>query len=249
MPLFIMESDIATRAQILTLKEHTGYKNSQIEAITGVSARNIQRIVAEAYDRGYKEGNKVLNSHVDSKPRSGRPTKINDQTTNAVLNHIRASRATRSHNLVQIAERSNSGIKKDTALKILKRAGMHKVKRTTKPGLTPTIKQQRLAFALKHKDWTLEDWKRVCFSDETSVVLGHRRGADKVWRPKDEAQDQTVSRSRWKGYSEFMFWGCFSYNFKGPYHCWTKETATERKKAQKELDRLNNEREADCKAA
>ena len=140
-----------------------------------------------------------------------------------------------------------SGLSKGTVLKILKQDGMHKVKRTVKPGLAPKMKKDRLAFALKYKDWTLDDWKSVCFSDETSVVLGHRRGADKVWRTKEEAYDPTVMKRRWKGYSEFMFWGCFSYNFKGPCHVWVKETAAERKKAQKEIDQLNAEREADCK--
>lgn len=41
-----------------------------------------------------------------------------------------------------------------------------------KPNLTPTMKEAKLAFAIKYKDWTIEDWKRVIWTDETSVVLG-----------------------------------------------------------------------------
>jgi len=33
-----------------------------------------------------------------------------------------------------------------------------------------------------HQDWSLEDWKKVVWSDETSVILGHRRGGVRVWR-------------------------------------------------------------------
>ena len=51
-----------------------------------------------------------------------------------------------------------------------------------KPNLTPAMKEARLAFAVKYKDWTIEDWKRVIWTDETSVVLGQQRGNHWVWR-------------------------------------------------------------------
>ena len=38
-----------------------------------------------------------------------------------------------------------------------------------------------------------------------------------------------------------MFWGCFLYNKKGPYHIWQLETAAERKKAKSLLTKLNKE--------
>ena len=38
------------------------------------------------------------------------------------------------------------------------------------------MKETRLQFALRHKDWTIEDWKNVIWTDETSVVLGQRQG-------------------------------------------------------------------------
>jgi hypothetical protein len=40
-----------------------------------------------------------------------------------------------------------------------------------------------------------------------------------------------------------MFWGCFSYDKKGPCHIWKPETKTERAAAQKEIDKLNEELE------
>jgi hypothetical protein len=36
-----------------------------------------------------------------------------------------------------------------------------------------------------------------------------------------------------------MFWGCFSYDWKGPMHIWRAETAAEKKKAKEEIDCLN----------
>ena len=44
-----------------------------------------------------------------------------------------------------------------TVWKALRGQGFRRVKPTKKLGLTPRMKQDRLAFALKYKDWTLED--------------------------------------------------------------------------------------------
>ena len=51
-------------------------------------------------------------SHVETKKRSGRPTKISDENTAAVLNYVRQTKATRSANADQIAEESGSGLSK-----------------------------------------------------------------------------------------------------------------------------------------
>jgi hypothetical protein len=40
-----------------------------------------------------------------------------------------------------------------------------------------------------------------------------------------------------------MFWGCFTYEKKGPCHCWTPETKQEKEQAVKHIDKLNVELE------
>jgi hypothetical protein len=87
------------------------------------------------------------------------------------------------------------------------------------------MRKERLDWCLAYQHWTLEDWKNVIWSDETSVILLYRRGAYCVWRTKEEAFVRSVIRERWKGSSEFMFWGCFLYDRKGPCYCWAPETA------------------------
>ena len=42
-----------------------------------------------------------------------------------------------------------------------------------------------------------------------------------------------------------MFWACFSYDKKGPCHCWKVETAAERKAAQAELAAISKAKEAE----
>lgn len=40
-----------------------------------------------------------------------------------------------------------------------------------------------------------------------------------------------------------MFWGCFTYEKKGPYHYWTPEIKQEKEQAIKHIDKLNMELE------
>jgi hypothetical protein len=52
-----------------------------------------------------------------------------------------------------------------------------------------------------------------------------------------------VIRRRRKGFSEFLFWGSFSYDKKGPRHVWEKQTAKEKKEMKEDLDARNSLRE------
>ncbi|EOA82794.1 uncharacterized protein SETTUDRAFT_56772, partial [Exserohilum turcica Et28A] len=60
-------------------------------------------------------------------------------------------------------------ISRTTVWRVLREAGYRKTKPTRKPGLTQEMRSARLKWALDHKDWTLEDWKNVIWTDETSV--------------------------------------------------------------------------------
>jgi hypothetical protein len=76
----------------------------------------------------------------------------------------------------------------------------------------------------------------------------HRRGGYRIWRKSDEALVKSAIRERWKRSSEFIFWGSFSYDKKGPYHCWLPKNAQERKQTEKTIQKLNEELEPLAKA-
>jgi hypothetical protein len=111
------------------------------------------------------------------------------------------------------------------------------------------MKEARLQFALRYQDWTLDDWKNVIWSDETAVVLGYRRGGYKLWRLAKENVNKQAIRPRFQEASEFMFWGCFSYDRKGSCHIWKPETAKEKKACQKELNTINAAIEPELRGA
>src|SRR6266516_1580934 len=221
---------------------------AEIEKKTGVKPRTQRAIKKKAQDRGYNpdEDPRILESYVVDDVRPGRPQVISEDQKEALLSKVRINRAGREKSSEVLA--FELGISYSSVLRMLHKEGMTNVKPTTKPGLTVAMRMIRLEWALAHQHWTLEDWKNVIWSDETSVILGHRRGAVRLWRTRGEAYEETVIRRRWKGFSEFMFWGCFSWDAKGPYHIWRKQNVAERKKDDLELAELNEKLEATAKA-
>ena len=50
-----------------------------------------------------------------------------------------------------------------------------------------------MEFALKYKDWTVEDWKRVIWLDETKINRLGSDGRSWVWKkPGEQLQDRYV---------------------------------------------------------
>ena len=62
----------------------------------------------------------------------------------------------------------------------------------------------------------------------------------RVWRTILEGLQPVIStiRHRWKGASEMVFRGCYSYDYKGPCHCWKQETVQEKKAANQAFVKL-----------
>ena len=77
--------------------------------------------------------------------------------------------------------------------------------------------KDRLDFAIAHKDWTLDDWKRVLWTDETKI---NRFGSDgREWMWKGGAEKGLVEREV-KGTLKFgggslMMWGCMLWDGPG----------------------------------
>jgi hypothetical protein len=103
----------------------------------------------------------------------------------------------------------------------------HECAPTKKPALTFIQECERYEIALSRKDWTLEDWKRISFSDEASILVGEHRGHNKLLRKPEEKYDDDCIEVRYKHYSEAMFWGSFSYDTKGPCYVYLRETAAQ----------------------
>ncbi len=107
----------------------------------------------------------------------------------------------------------------------------------------------RYHFCMRYKNWTLKNWKKIIWIDETSVILSSRRGKIRVWRTLDEVYDKICTRRRFKEFSKFMWWSSFSYDKKSLYHIWELETAAQKKTSAEKLKRINDALKSTAKEA
>jgi transposase len=195
-------TDIATRALICGLKA-AGQTTAEVSFRTGVPSRTVDAIYGRAITRGFDPARQPLeikDSYLADAARTGRPSKAADPATiEAVVSKVRRDRYGREKTCADLAgDLSLEGLNLSatTVWRVLKAAGFKKTKPTRKPGLTKTMKKARLDWCLAHQDWTLEDWKRVIWSDETAVVLLHRRGSYRIWRQPSERFLRSCIRER-----------------------------------------------------
>ncbi|KAK0713575.1 hypothetical protein B0T26DRAFT_613935, partial [Lasiosphaeria miniovina] len=68
-------SDTASRVQALTLQA-LGWKNEDIEKLTGIKARALNKLLDRAIERGFEPSKlRIQDSYVANSPKSGRPQK------------------------------------------------------------------------------------------------------------------------------------------------------------------------------
>jgi len=208
----------------------------------GLNPRTIRRLVQKAKERGLNiEKPVLLDKHLEDAPRSGRPTKQTPENIAEIEARVTRDRYGREKSLDQLA--SEIQLSPSTIRCILKQQGYRKTKPTRKPGLTPAMKKARLDFCLWLRDQPDSFWEKLIWTDETSVIIGQRRGGYRIWRKADERVVKSCIRRRWKKFTEFMFWSSFSYFEKGPCHIYRKETAAQRKKSLGVIEKLNKELE------
>ena len=80
-----------------------------------------------------------------------------------------------------------------------------------KPKLSQKNIKGRLDFANTYKDWTIEDWKRVVWSDETKVNRFCSDGRSWYWRRDGESlQPRHVNQTLKHGGGSIAIWGCMT---------------------------------------
>src|SRR5204863_4894137 len=88
-----------------------------------------------------------------------------------------------------------------------------------KPFLSKKHRRARMDFALAHQHWTLEDWKKVVWSDETKINRLGSDGRKWVWKKAGEdLSDRLVQGTQKFGGGSVMVWGCMLWDGPG-YAC------------------------------
>jgi transposase len=147
-------------------------------------------------------------------PAAGRPSKLSARDQHAILSQITTGKAA---NAVQATHHINSiitnPVSSETVRRVLKKNSFKAVVKKKKPLLSSRHRQRRLAFALKYREWTVEDWKRVIWSDETKINRIGSDGRQWVWKEVGEGLiDREVQGTVKYGGGNLMVWGCMGWN-------------------------------------
>jgi hypothetical protein len=86
----------------------------------------------------------------------------------------------------ELATARNLVMSSPTIRRRLKKADLNSRKPAKKILLTRAHKIERLRFARNHQHWTIDDSKKVLFSDETRVSLKFPDGRERVWQRAGE---------------------------------------------------------------
>ena len=112
---------------------------------------------------------------------------------------------------------TSKSLTSQTIRNYLKRAGFRAVVKKKKPRLTKEHRKHRLDFAFAHQHWTIEDWKKVVWSDETKINRFGSDGRVWVWKQKGEKNliDREISETLKFGGGSLMMWGCMLWEGTG----------------------------------
>ena len=173
-----------------------GQSASSISAFTGVHLSTISILC-------FKERSEL------QKSTGGHPKKLSPSNIHHAIHVISTQR---TENAVQatktLSNIINQPLSPSTTRLHLKKAGMKAVIKTKCPLLSARHRKACLYFAHAHKDWTLDDWKRVVWSDETKINCLESDGCNWVWKKSGEGQsDRLVEGTAKFGGVSIMIWG------------------------------------------
>jgi transposase len=162
---------------------------------------------------------KKLNLRNDHTP-SGPKKLFSPRSERQILKRFRDGTLTTATEAVDYAKNSlNIVSSAETIRRLIKSNGMKVYSRRKKPLLRRTHIQKRLAFARRHKNWTISQWNRVIFSDESKFNLFGSDGRSFCWRfPNEPPKDHHIRKTVKYGGGVIMLWGCINGEKVGKIH-------------------------------
>jgi DDE superfamily endonuclease len=178
-----------------------GHSGESIAKQTGVSSSAISKLRSKEHS-------------ALSKAIGGHPSKLSSTNIWHAQHLITSGKA---ENAVQVTKTLtniiNQPLSASTVCLHLKKAGMKAVVKSKQPLLSARYHKACLDFAYAHKDWTIEDWKRVIWSDETKINCLGSDGHKWAWKKAGEGLSNRLVDGTLKfGGCSLMMWGCMAWD-------------------------------------
>ena len=197
------ELKVEDRGMIVGMRK-IGHSFNEISSITSTPVTTVKSVYSHY----------IKHSTTNSLKRSGRPPIISERDTRALLRLIEANRKI---TLTQIQLSWPSKLSICTIRRIIHKLGLRSCHPRKKPHLNEKHKKDRLKWAMERKNWGVEDWKKIIWTDESSVEIGKNSTVVKVWRHRGEEWELSCLLPTFSsGRSNVMVWGCFVGDTIGP---------------------------------
>jgi len=166
----------------------------------GVSLATVQRVANRALP-----GRKV--------EKKGRPPKLTERDKLYCVRQLTiGGKETAVDVAKSLREELGVSVHVDTVCNVLREKGLGTIVKPKKPNLSPKNVKDRLAWAIAHKDWTRDDWRRVVWTDETKVNRFGSDGRKYAWKRDDEPiQPRHVQKTVKHGGGSIKLWSCITY--------------------------------------
>jgi len=149
---------------------------------------------------------------IHSKKTAGRPKSLNTHDVTYMVTQLVTQKVKTARSLAHtMSTEKQKPISRFTISRELKNAGLKCTTMKKKPMISEKNRKERLAFAKAHKDWTVADWKRVIFSDETKINRFGSDGRRWTWfRDGESLKRGNVKQTVKGGGGSLMLWGCIT---------------------------------------
>jgi transposase len=154
---------IGKRRQVIE-KLNAGFNQSSVSRMLGISRYSVQMI-----QKKYSQGFGLLD-----KPKSGRPTKLSLRMQRSIIVNSKKDPFKTAKQLSDEAKVSNI-VSVDTVKRLLRHNNLNGRIATRKPALNHMDKKKRFTWCKQRLQWSIDDWNKIIFSDESKIELYPRR--------------------------------------------------------------------------
>ncbi|CAB4401305.1 unnamed protein product [Rhizophagus irregularis] len=190
------------RIRICTLLEESIYSPSDLARKYKVSVSTITRL----YEKFQKT------KSVKDLPKTGRPHLLTQRTERRAARYIisgECSTAVQVQKKLQVDHKIE--VSAETVRRAFKKNDLKSMVKVKKPLLLPHHKKARYEFAKKYKHWSIDDWKKVVWSDESKFNVFGSDGREYCWKKKGKPlKDQHVKGTIKFGGGGVFVWRCFT---------------------------------------
>jgi transposase len=190
-----------TKEQSVLAKLDGGLPHSQISLETAVSMGHISKLC------------NILCPNLAC-PSGGHPNLL---STTAAHHATRLATNAHSASTSKLAQELQAitgvSVSRETVHRTLKQEGLEAVTKSNKLLLKEEVCDEWLLFAKAHKDWTVEDWKRVLWSDESKINHLGSDGVQWAWKLPGEGLSRRLPKpTAHSGGGSLMVWGCMGWD-------------------------------------